>query len=400
MRLPPGTVLGPYVIGRPLGVGGMGEVYRAQDPRLGRDVAVKALAAGRAPDAEQLRRFEREARATTALAHPNILTIFDVGAHEGLPFLVCELLEGQTLRDLLAPGALPPARAVELGLQLAREVAAAHALRIVHRDLKPENLFLTRDGTLKILDFGLAKLRPEVVAGPETATLEASMSGGLVGTPAYMAPEQLRGEPVDHRADLFAIGAILYEMVTGGSPFRRPSGAETLAAILREAPAALETGPELPPGLERLILHCLEKDPGDRFQAAADGGPPAARREARARIPAPRLLDRGPPLHRHEPHAGPGLSVRGKNKSQGRPARRLPCSGGRQFVQRCDDGLARSDQFGKKSLVYLEVAFVLSAIPDVMTPGEHAPYSGAETESVGKNLEDDISIDGAVSVPP
>jgi len=270
MRLARGTVLGPYVITEPLGAGGMGEVYRARDPRLGRDVAVKVLAAGRVADAEELRRFEREARATAALAHPNILTIFDVGTHEGLPYLVCELLEGQTLRERLASGPVPPAEAVGMGLMLARGVAAAHALKIIHRDLKPENLFLTRDGTIKILDFGLAKLRREPVEGAETATLDRSMAGGPVGTPAYMAPEQLRGAPVDHRVDLFAIGAILYEVVAGRSLFRRPSGAETLAAILREAPPALPEGSAAAPGLERLILHCLEKDPEDRFQSAAD----------------------------------------------------------------------------------------------------------------------------------
>jgi non-specific serine/threonine protein kinase len=248
----------------------MGEVYRAKDPRLGRDVAVKILAADRVADSEELRRFEREARATAALSHPNVLTIFDVGAHEGLPYLVCELLEGRTLREHLASGPVPPEEAIAIGLQIARGVAAAHALRIIHRDLKPENLFLTRDGTIKILDFGLAKLRREVMERDQTATLDASMAGEPVGTPAYMAPEQVRGGPADHRVDLFAIGAILYEAVAGRNPFRRLSRAETLAAVLREPPAALPAGGTHPPGLERVILHCLEKDPEDRFQSAGD----------------------------------------------------------------------------------------------------------------------------------
>jgi len=269
-RLQQGASVGPYVIVEPLAAGGMGQVYRARDPRLGREVAIKVLAA--APDAEGLARFEREARATAILAHPNIVTVFDVGLQDGLPYLVSELLEGETLRRRLAAGPLEPHRAVELALALAHGVAAAHALRIIHRDLKPENLFLTRDGTLKVLDFGLAKLRPGPMAAPDLSTIDATQPGMLLGTPAYMAPEQLRGEPVDGRADLFAIGAILYEMVTGKNPFRRTSAAETLAAILHEDPPPLEARAEIPTAqpLERLVLHCLEKDPAERFQAAGD----------------------------------------------------------------------------------------------------------------------------------
>jgi serine/threonine protein kinase/tetratricopeptide (TPR) repeat protein len=268
MAIEPGTSLGPYVIIEFLASGGMGEVYRARDPRLKREVAIKVLAT--APDADRLMRFEREARATAVLAHPNILTIFDVGAHDGLPFLVTELLEGETLRDKLASGSMEPEPAIQLALQLTRGVAAAHALKIVHRDLKPENLFLTRSGTLKILDFGVAKLRPDAFTDLDASTFESTQPGALIGTPSYMAPEQLRGEPVDERADLFAIGAILYETVSGRSPFKRATGAATLGAILHEGVAPLEPRARCPPALERLILHCLEKDPGARFETARD----------------------------------------------------------------------------------------------------------------------------------
>ena len=268
MPLAPGTKLGPYEIGVRIGAGGMGEVYRARDPRLGRDVAIKVIAAN--PDPDLLARFERETRATAVLAHPNILTIFDVGTYEGLPFLVCELLAGETLGRRLASGPIDPVPAIELGLQLVRGVAAAHALHIVHRDLKPENLFVTTQGTLKILDFGLAKLRPSPVGDSDTPTLGASEAGRLLGTPAYMSPEQLRGEIADERADIFAIGMILYEMLAGRHPFERKSVVETLTAIMREPPTPVPLGGRVPVGVERLLLHCLEKDPGDRFQIAGD----------------------------------------------------------------------------------------------------------------------------------
>jgi serine/threonine protein kinase/tetratricopeptide (TPR) repeat protein len=270
MAFPAGTTVGPYVIREHLASGGMGEVYRARDPRLERDVAVKVLAGTEDPGPDLLRRFEQEARATAALNHPNILTVFDVGTHASKPFLVCELLEGQTLRERLGSGPLDPALTMRLALQLARGVAAAHALKIVHRDLKPENLFLLRGENLKILDFGLAKLRPAALVGPDTPTLDVSQPGQLIGTLAYMAPEQVRGEPVDARVDIFAIGAILYEMLCGRSPFRQKSGTETLAAILREAPPPLEPQTALPSGLERVVLRCLEKDPSERFQSATD----------------------------------------------------------------------------------------------------------------------------------
>jgi len=268
MALKRGTVVGPYVVEDTLGAGAMGEVYRACDPRLGREVAIKVLAGAHACDPERLRRFELEARATAALTHPNILTIHDIGKHDGLPYLVTELLDGQTLREQLNDGPLAPARTVELGLQLARGVAAAHAVKIVHRDLKPDNLFITADGTLKILDFGLAKLKPPPMTGPDAPTVAESRPGQILGTLGYMAPEQLRGEPIDERADLFAIGTLLYEMRTGRSPFRRASAAETIAAILNETPEAMGTAEVS--ALERLIRRCLEKERCERTGSARE----------------------------------------------------------------------------------------------------------------------------------
>jgi non-specific serine/threonine protein kinase len=268
MALSAGTRLGPYEVGEQIGAGGMGEVYRARDPRLGRDVAIKIIAS--APDSDLLARFERETRATAVLAHPNILTIFDVGTYDGLPFLVSELLDGQTLGRRLAAGPLEPARAVELALQLVRGVSAAHALRIVHRDLKPENLFVTGHGTLKILDFGLAKLKPAGYGDSKMSTIATSDPHKIIGTPAYMAPEQLRGQLVDERADIFAIGTVLYEMVSGRHPFLRESPVGTLGAILHEAPPPLDQKGAYPPSMERVLRHCLEKDPADRFQNAGD----------------------------------------------------------------------------------------------------------------------------------
>lgn len=273
MSFEPGSSVGPFEIVESIGRGGMGEVYRARDSRLGRDVAVKVLSAAMAADRERLERFEREARATAVLNHRNILTIHDIGRHGDTPYVVYELLQGETLRERIESAPVTPRETVELALQLVRGVEAAHALRIVHRDLKPENLFVTADGTLKVLDFGLAKLRPHpaMSEASEETTLTATEPGRLLGTVGYMAPEQVRGEPADERADLFAIGVILHEMLSGSPPFTRTSSAETLAAILREAPPPVPRE-DLPPALERLLLHCLEKDPEDRFQSARDLG--------------------------------------------------------------------------------------------------------------------------------
>ncbi len=266
-----GSRLGPYTILAPLGAGGMGEVYRARDPRLGREVAVKVLPAEVSRDGDRLRRFEQEARAASALNHPNILTVFDTGSQDGTVYLVTEILEGETLRGRLAGGALPARKTIEIGIQIARGLAAAHERGIVHRDLKPENLFLTRDDRVKILDFGLAKLQASLDLAEAPTVLTDTEPGVVLGTAGYMAPEQVRGQPVDHRADLFALGAVLYEMLTGGRAFQKDTAAETMAAILREEPPDLaETGKLVPPGLDRMVRRCLEKDPHRRFQSASD----------------------------------------------------------------------------------------------------------------------------------
>ena len=273
MTLNPGSRIGPYEIVGPLGAGGMGEVYRARDARLGRDVAIKVLPAALASDAERLRRFEIEARAVAALNHPNILSIHDIGTHEGTPFLVSECLEGQTLRQELAGGPLPLRRAVEYGTEVAQGLAAAHDKGIVHRDLKPENIFVTRDGRIKILDFGLAKLVKPEGSADQGATLEAEPTsvGAVLGTAGYMSPEQVRGEPADARSDIFALGTILYEMLSGQRAFRRDTSAETMTAILKEDPPDLaELTKPIPPAVERIVRRCLEKKPLQRFQSARD----------------------------------------------------------------------------------------------------------------------------------
>jgi serine/threonine protein kinase len=273
MALSPGTKLGPYEIVALLGAGGMGEVYRARDPQLGRDVAVKVLPSFFSRDPDRLRRFEQEARAAAALNHPNILAVYQMGTYEGAPYLVSELLEGSTLRDQLLRGPLSVRKAVECGIQTARGLAAAHEKGIVHRDLKPENLFLTKDGRIKILDFGLAKLLPSRNASePGSPTMTEGTEPGLVlGTIGYMSPEQVRGQAADERADLFAFGAILYEMLTGKRAFHKPTSAETMSAILNEEPPAVsQIVPNLPPALQRVVQRCLEKSPEQRFHSASD----------------------------------------------------------------------------------------------------------------------------------
>jgi Tol biopolymer transport system component len=273
VTLSAGQRLGPYEILSTIGAGGMGEVYRAKDPRLKRDVAVKVLPTSFSRDPDRLRRFEQEAQAAGALNHPNITAVYDVGTHEGAPYVVTELLEGETLRSRLAGGALPVRKAVEYAVQIAHGLAAAHEKGIVHRDLKPENLFVTRDGRVKILDFGLAKLTQADDAGPQTnlPTAAGTEPGVVLGTLGYMSPEQVKGKGADHRSDLFSFGAVLYEMLSGRRAFHRDSAAETMSAILKEEPPDLSaTNQNIQPGLERIVRHCLEKNPEERFHSAHD----------------------------------------------------------------------------------------------------------------------------------
>jgi eukaryotic-like serine/threonine-protein kinase len=275
MSLAPGTRLGSFEVLAPIGAGGMGEVYRARDSRLGRDVAVKVLPAAFATDRERLRRFEVEARAAGALNHPNILAVHELGTHDGAPFVVCELLEGETLRERLRAGPMPPRKAAGVGAQVARGLAAAHDKGIVHRDLKPENLFITREGRAKILDFGLAKLAgTDQVRGGLSGlptTPPATGPGVILGTVGYMSPEQVRGRPSDHRSDIFSFGVILYEMISGRRAFHRDTDVETMSAILKEDPPEIPRGNGgVPPTLARIVEHCLEKNPEERFQSARD----------------------------------------------------------------------------------------------------------------------------------
>jgi Tol biopolymer transport system component len=268
------TSLGPYEILAQIGAGGMGEVYRARDPRLGRDIAIKVLPSSFSGDADRLRRFEQEARAAGILNHPNITAVYDIGQHDGAPYVVQELLEGETLRSALAGAKLPPRRAIDYALQIAHGLAEAHGKGIVHRDLKPENLFVTKDGRIKILDFGLAKLTQHDVADKATNLPTATVGtepGVVMGTLGYMSPEQVKGKSADARSDIFSFGAILYEMLSGTRAFQRDSAAETMSAILREEPPDLSvTNQNISPGLERIVRHCIEKSPDQRFHSAHD----------------------------------------------------------------------------------------------------------------------------------
>jgi eukaryotic-like serine/threonine-protein kinase len=275
MTLSPGVRLGPYEIVSPLGAGAMGAVYRSRDSRLGRQVAIKVLPAGSLTDEEARLRFEQEVKAAGALNHPNVLSVFDTGVQEGLPYVVSELLEGETLRKRLAAGLLTIRKALDYAVQIARGLAAAHDKGIVHRDLKPENLFVTRDGQVKILDFGLAKRaqRGEGWQSTGSLTIDHALTepGIVLGTLGYMSPEQIQGIATDARSDIFAFGLVLYEMLSGHRAFRRETPGETMAAILKDDPQELvRLRPEIPPALERIVSRCLEKRPEERFQSARD----------------------------------------------------------------------------------------------------------------------------------
>ncbi|HZR55992.1 MAG TPA: protein kinase [Terriglobales bacterium] len=268
-----GQLLGHYRVLEKIGAGGMGEVYRASDDRLGREVAIKILKPSLAHDKDRLRRFEQEARAAAALNHPNIVAIFDIGLHDGAPYIVSELLEGKTLRQKLMEGALPFRQVSDYSSQIARGLVAAHEKGIIHRDLKPENLFVTHDGRVKILDFGIAKLTTLDKSEQRTvATMTTqTKSGSVLGTVAYMSPEQLRAKTVDHRSDIFSFGAILYEMLTGKRAFSGETEADTMIAVLREDPKQMAlTRQSIPDSFEKIVQHCLEKEPEERFQSARE----------------------------------------------------------------------------------------------------------------------------------
>jgi serine/threonine protein kinase/tetratricopeptide (TPR) repeat protein len=275
MPMTPGTRLGPYEIVAPLGAGGMGEVYRARDPRLGRDVAIKVLPEALASHADRLARLEREARAVAALNHPNVVTLYAIEEANGVRFLAMELVEGQALDALVTPGGLPLARVLDLAVPLADALAAAHERGVVHRDLKPANVMVTREGRVKVLDFGLAKPHAAGLLSDATqaATVAAPIStvGQVVGTVPYMAPEQIRGETADARTDLFSFGVLLYELLAGRRPFGGTTSADVSSAILRDVPPPVRAArSDLPPDLERIVGRCLEKDPERRFQTAKD----------------------------------------------------------------------------------------------------------------------------------
>ena len=272
MPLAAGTRLGPYEVVDQLGAGGMGEVFRARDSRLHRDVAIKILPEAVGSDPDRLARFEREARAVAALSHPGILAIHDFGTHGSVTDAVTELLDGSTLRARLAAGPIPPRKAIDLGAQIASAVGAAHDKGIVHRDIKPENLFVTQDGRVKVLDFGLARAAgsPVSAASGATVTNLHTDPGIVLGTVGYMSPEQVRAQPADHRSDIFSIGVVLYEMLTGRRPFGGASAVETMNAILKEDPAPLVLADGVAPALRQIVEHSLEKEPAERFQSARD----------------------------------------------------------------------------------------------------------------------------------
>ncbi|HET8644765.1 MAG TPA: protein kinase, partial [Vicinamibacteria bacterium] len=269
--LAPGTRLGPYAITAAVGSGGMGEVYRARDERLGREVAVKVLPRDLAADPGRRRRFEQEARAASALNHPNIVAVYDARCDDEVPFMVTELLHGQALDAWLQQGPLPVRKALDCALQAARGLSAAHERGIVHRDLKPANLFLTSEGQLKILDFGIAKLSPALEGAATGRREPATTSGVVLGTVGYMSPEQVRGARVDFRSDQFSLGCVLYELLAGEPPFLRPSAAQTMAAVLQDEPPPLaEVNPRVPLPVAWVAERCLAKDPDERYGSTRD----------------------------------------------------------------------------------------------------------------------------------
>ena len=270
MRLSAGERIGPFQIVGPIGKGGMGEVYHARDTRLNRDVALKMLPEGSEADSEDLHRFERETRAVAALNHPNILAIHDTGMHRDLPYAVTELLQGETLAERLRAGAIASPKATEIACQIADGLAAAHAMGVIHRDVKPENIFLTHDGRAKILDFGIARIEnPALRTGRGMASGKTS-SVFVLGTAGYIAPEQVRGRRADPRSDVFALGAVYFEMLAGRRAFQRDSAVETLGAVLRDDPRKLSEAQKIPESLRPIVFRCLEKDPADRYQSARD----------------------------------------------------------------------------------------------------------------------------------
>ena len=272
MALQPGEQVGPSEILEPLGRGGMGEVYRARDTRLRREVALKMLPDASAHDADSLRRFDRETHAVAALNHPNILAIHDTGSYRAVPYAVTELLQGETLAERLRSGPLHPQKALDIASQIAEGLAAAHAGGVTHRDIKPENIFLTNEGRAKILDFGIARIEQPVrtpgISGAPARRETSSIF--LVGTAGYMSPEQVRGKPIDPRSDIFSFGATFYEMLAGRRAFSRESPVETLGAVLRDEPLKYPETEKIPVELRGFIFRCLEKDPADRYQSARD----------------------------------------------------------------------------------------------------------------------------------
>jgi serine/threonine protein kinase len=260
LALTPGTRLGVYEVTAPIGAGGMGQVYRAIDTKLKRQVAIKILPPSLAADHDRIARFQREAEVLASLNHPNIVAVFDIGQQDGVTYIVSELVDGETLRG----ASLPVRKVTGIGAQIADALAAAHGVGVTHRDIKPDNVMVTRQGRVKVLDFGVAK-----VSGPlarEGVTVDQTQVGSVVGTVGYMAPEQVRGDSVDHRTDIFAVGALLYELLAGAHPFKGETPAEIMTATLREDPEELPAG--IPSGIRQIVGRCLEKNPGERFQSA------------------------------------------------------------------------------------------------------------------------------------